>query len=214
MSQISTILFLSTFNFATGMYPMECCSNCIDKGPLSYRSTKMNYQLEICTDNLLSAITAARSGADRLELSQGLNVGGLTPSTGFLRMAKINIKTIPIFMVVRPRTGNYVYTKDEIEQMIADMKNSLQFGIDGFVTGALTNDGKIDRESCDALIKAAGDKPVTFHRAFDLTRRDGDIFDIMSLGFKRILTSGRRNRASEGIPLIKKLVLQVQVLLT
>ncbi|GFS86540.1 copper homeostasis protein cutC homolog [Trichonephila clavipes] len=147
---------------------MECCSNCIDKGRLSYRSPNTNYRLEVCVDSLSSAYVAAFSGADRLELCQGLDVGGLTPSIGFIRLAKRNIRTIPIFMVVRPRYGDFVYTKDEIEQMTVDMNNSLHFGIDGFVTGALRNDGKIDRESCDALIKAAGDKPVTFNR--------GDIF--------------------------------------
>ncbi|GFQ66353.1 copper homeostasis protein cutC homolog [Trichonephila clavata] len=169
---------------------------------------KVGFKLEICVDNLSSAISAAHSGADRLELSQALDLGGLTPSIGFIRLVMINIRTKPIFMLVRPRAGNFVYNRSDLEIMIGDMNNAHYFGVDGFVTGALTNDGQIDREACGALIKAARGKPVTFHRAFDLTHSEQALTEIVSLGFKRILTSGRCKTASEGMPALKSLVAQ------
>lgn len=173
-------------------------------------SKERTYKLEICVDNLDSAAAAVKAGADRLEICQALDVGGLTPTSAFIAKVKKLFKNIPIFMLVRPRTGNFIYSDDEVDIMKRDMETSLYLGIDGFVTGALRVDGGIDNGACRKLMEAACGKPVTFHRAYDVSGGDFHLKDIISLGFKRVLTSGRRKTAKEGILNLKNLIEQAQ----
>jgi len=164
-----------------------------------------DYILEICVDGIESAINAEKGGADRIELCHGLEVGGLTPSAGLIRKVK-EILDIPVFAMIRPRSGNFSYTDSELDQMEENIRVSLSLGINGFVLGALRED-EIDKKSCQRLINSSNGLPVTFHRAFDLIPNpDQAVIDIINLGFKRILTSGQSTSAYEGRLCIKHLV--------
>ncbi|XP_014281691.1 copper homeostasis protein cutC homolog isoform X2 [Halyomorpha halys] len=162
--------------------------------------------MEVCIDNLESAINAERGGAIRLELCSALSDGGLTPSVGFLRIVKQKVK-IPVFVMIRPRSGDFIYSEDEIEIMSEDMKILQENGADGFVFGITTSTGKIDIERCSKLMKLAGNHPVTFHRAFDTVKDPLEsLEEIISLGFQRILTSGLQASASLGTSLLRQLI--------
>ncbi|GIY36529.1 copper homeostasis protein cutC homolog, partial [Caerostris extrusa] len=143
--------------------------------------------------------------ADRIELCQALQVGGLTPSAGLIKWVKKYLD-IPVYMLIRPRAGDFVYSPEEILVMEEDIHAGISLGIDGFVTGALRYDGRIDKEVCSKLISAANGAPVTFHRAFDVTSDKQSLQDVIDLGFKRILTSGHCKTAHEGILTIRKLI--------
>jgi len=147
--------------------------------------------MEICVENLSSAVAAAEGGAVRLELCSALIEGGLTPSVGLLTVVKEAVQ-IPVFCMLRPRPGNFTYSPDEIKAMQIDVKMLLDAGADGIVFGALTVDGCIDVEACLKIINVlpAG-TPMTFHRAFDWTHDPGAALEeIIKLGFQRVLTSG------------------------
>ncbi|GFS28600.1 copper homeostasis protein cutC homolog [Trichonephila inaurata madagascariensis] len=122
---------------------------------------EMDYKLEICVDNLKSAASAVAGGADRLEVCQALDLGGLTPSPAFVGMVKRNF-SIPVHMLIRPRAGNFEYTDDEVHLMKMDMEFGLHQKVDGFVFGALKSNNQIDRLVCHELMTAACGKPVTF----------------------------------------------------
>ncbi|GFU24652.1 copper homeostasis protein cutC homolog [Nephila pilipes] len=175
-------------------------------------SSESEIKIEICVDSVASAIAAAEGGADRLELCQGLDVGGLTPSYGLLKevLNRIRVYEIPVYMLVRPRAGNFVYSMREIDIMKADIHMGHVLGIDGFVTGALSSDGSVDRMGCHELMEAALWKPVTFHRAFDVTHHSRALEDVIDSGFTRILTSGRSRTATEGLYAINKLIAQAK----
>ena len=122
--------------------------------------------MEICIDSLESAKNAIEGGATRLEICSALSEGGLTPTPSFLQKIK-SFSSIPIYAMLRIRSGNFVYTKEEMEVMLQDLKILKDYGADGFVFGALTPDNEIDVESCKDILSAAESLPVTFHRAFD-----------------------------------------------
>ena len=109
--------------------------------------------------------------------------------------------------MLRTRPGDFVYTKEEMEIMLTDLEILKKGGADGFVFGALTRDGEIDVEACQLILSAAQPLPVTFHRAFDqLSDPLKSLRTLIDLGFKRVLTSGQKDTAEEGLELIKKLV--------
>ncbi|EFX87874.1 hypothetical protein DAPPUDRAFT_42368 [Daphnia pulex] len=161
--------------------------------------------LEVCVDSLESARNAERGGASRLELCSSLSLGGLTPTVGFVRSVKNCVK-LPVFAMIRPREGNFVYDRDELDVMEQDVNSLKEIGVDGFVFGAIHPDGAVDREACLRLITSAYPLPCTFHRAFDVS---ADAFvameEIIQLGFRRILTSGQRESAEAGLELIVRL---------
>lgn len=168
----------------------------------------MTVKLEVCVDSINSAINAYKGGASRLELCSSLSEGGLTPSLGFLKFVKSQVK-IPVFILIRPRGGDFSYSNEEFEIMKEDMKIAKENGADGFVLGALTSTGKVDEKNCKILIDEAAPLPVTFHRAFDLTSNPMDALkSIINLGCKRILTSGHAPDVNEGINFIKTLIEQ------
>ncbi|KAG8194774.1 hypothetical protein JTE90_017216 [Oedothorax gibbosus] len=174
-----------------------------------------SFTLEVCVDSIESAIAAENGGADRLELCSALDLGGLTPSIGLVAIVKQKI-TIPVFMMIRPRSGGFVYSEEDVQTMIKDIEMGSFLGVDGFVTGALTSDHMVDKPLCLELIRAARGKPVTFHRAFDLMTCDVEsaLTDIISLGFSRILTSGRAKSAYHGMYIIKELIENVGTQIT
>jgi copper homeostasis protein len=164
--------------------------------------------LEICAASVASCIAAQEGGAHRIELCDNLLEGGTTPSHATIAIArkKVNIHLYPI---IRPRGGDFLYDDTEFEIMMQDIAVCKQLGCDGVVIGMLTADGHIDKERCKALVAQAWPLGVTFHRAFDMTADPlRALEDIIDAGCERILTSGQRNTAPEGIPLLQKLVQQ------
>nr|XP_055026725.1 copper homeostasis protein cutC homolog isoform X3 [Misgurnus anguillicaudatus] len=167
------------------------------------------FLMETCVDSVESAINAERGGAGRIELCSNLLEGGTTPSTGLLQIVKENVK-IPVYVMIRPRGGDFLYSDWEVEVMKKDIDQMKRHGADGLVFGALTEDGRVDSELCMELMATSRPLPVTFHRAFDMVHDPAVALEVLvSLGFERILTSGCDSSALEGLPVIKRLVEQV-----
>ncbi len=156
-------------------------------------------ETEICCFSLDSALVAAKVGAIRIELCGGFAEGGTTPSSGLIKAIKQNVDT-KVYVMIRPRGGDFTYTKTEQEVIRLDIEAVLAQGVDGLVFGALLPNGDLDYNLCKNVLKCAGDTPVTFHRAFDLMPdKPAALEQIIDLGFERILTSGGANSAQEGI---------------
>ncbi|XP_012054265.1 PREDICTED: copper homeostasis protein cutC homolog [Atta cephalotes] len=168
--------------------------------------------MEICIDSLESARNAIEGGASRLEVCSALSEGGLTPSLGLVQQIK-SFTTIPLYVMIRIRCGNFIYSSEETDAMLYDLKILKDHHVNGFVFGALTSDCDIDIVACKKIISAACPLPVTFSRAFDLTNDPIKSMELLAdLGFERILTSGQKNTALEGLELIKMLVQKAQKL--
>lgn len=165
--------------------------------------------LEVCCADIQSVRAAIAGGAQRIELCTGLEVGGLTPSAGLIKEARIlTYRKVKLNVLIRPRPGDYVYDSDEIEVMKTDVNFARKLECDGVVIGALTPDGDVDKAVVDSLVDCAGPMSVTFHRAFDLCR---DPFEAMKTldgigGIDRILTSGLAPSAPEGVDMLRRLV--------
>ena len=172
----------------------------------------MNFKLEICCADPHSLRAAIAGGAHRIELCQALNVDGITPSAGMIQLA-VN-SGIDVHVLIRPREGGFVYSEDEVDCMIYDIKMARKLGAKGVVIGALTPEGDIDIQACHRMVEAAGNKMhITFHRAFDVCRNPEEaLLEIHALGCDRLLTSGQAPTAEEGIPLLKKLVAETKTL--
>ncbi|XP_043111759.1 copper homeostasis protein cutC homolog [Puntigrus tetrazona] len=168
------------------------------------------FLMEVCVDSVESAISAERGGAARVELCCSLLEGGLTPSSGLLQVVKENVR-IPVYAMIRPRAGDFLYSDWEVEVMKRDIEQMKIHRADGLVFGALTEDGRVDTELCMELLAASRPLPVTFHRAFDMVHDPAVALEaLISLGFERILTSGCDSSALEGLPVIKRLVEQAK----
>lgn len=168
----------------------------------------MSFILEVCTGSMRSALAAQSGGADRIELCDNLPLGGTTPSFGMISQCKKRLN-IPVFPIIRPRDGDFIYTKAEFEVMKEDVTCCLELGCEGIVFGILNLDGSIDMESCARLIALARPMQVSFHRAFDrCIDLEKGLEDIIELGFDRVLTSGGDLYAINGIQKLKSLVQQ------
>lgn len=168
-------------------------------------TTKQQPLLEVCAGDLESVRAAAEGGAARVELCSALGEGGVTPSIGFIRQALL-VPGLRVHVLIRPRGGDFLYTPEEVNAMVADIEACREAGAHGVVIGALTPDGDIDLPSCRRMIEAAGEMSVTFHRAFDLCRNPEEALDtIIELGCDRLLTSGQAATAIEGTPLLRRL---------
>lgn len=162
-------------------------------------------KVEVCSYSLESCINAQAAGASRIELCSGLGEGGTTPSTGLIRIVKKHIH-IPVYVMIRPRGGDFIYTESELEVMLADIQSAREAGADGLVFGALTADGHVDRSAMKLLKTAAGPLGITFHRAFDLTPDPSTALEeVIASGAERILTSGQQNSAPMGVSLLREL---------
>lgn len=168
---------------------------------------KKSLTIEVCCASVDDAVRAYRAGADRIELNSALFAGGLTPSLGTLIEARKRTD-IPIICMLRPRAGGFAYSQLEFENMLTDLRLMTNAGADGFAVGCLCPNGALDEERLARLIEVAGEKEMVFHRAFDAMPGDPieTLKSLKRLGFKRVLTSGRKASASEGIPLIKEMV--------
>jgi copper homeostasis protein len=162
--------------------------------------------IEVSVESVESALAAQAGGASRLELCDNLVEGGTTPSVGMLEVVRERID-LPIFVLVRPRGGDSCLSRDELEVMQRDIRLLKKTGADGVVFGALLPDATVDRECIARLIEAARPLPVTFHRAFDLTRDPLEALEtLVALGVERVLTSGQAPSALEGVETIATLV--------
>lgn len=161
--------------------------------------------VEVCAYSLESCINAEKAGAGRIELCSGLGEGGTTPGTGLLALVKKYI-SIPVYAMIRPRGGDFVYDPYETETMYAEIEEVRKAGADGVVLGALNPDGSVDRELTASLVKAARPMGVTFHRAFDLTPDPTQALeDVIAAGADRILTSGRQANVNLGIDTLREI---------
>ena len=159
-------------------------------------------QLEIAANSVGSALAAQAGGADRIELCENLGEGGTTPSYGTLALVRERLR-IPVYVLVRPRGGDFRYDTVELEVMKRDIDTCARLGCDGVVIGALDADGDVDATTCRELITAAGNMSVTFHRAFDAACNQAQALeDIIALGCHRVLTSGAAPSALEGVDTI------------
>lgn len=159
--------------------------------------------LEICCDSLRSALAAESGGADRIELCACLELGGVTPGGGLLERV-IGKVSIPVFAMVRPRAGDFIYSDEEMEVMLADIAYAKSCGATGIVCGPLKACSRsVDFEMTRALVNAAGDLPFTFHRAFEqVAEQEKELEMLADVGVCRVLTSGglsKLTRLQQGI---------------
>jgi copper homeostasis protein len=162
--------------------------------------------VEIVVYNIDSALKAQEGGADRIELCENPGEGGTTPSFGTIEAVRQNV-SIDVFVMIRPRGGDFHYSNYEFHAMKRDISQCQKLSVDGFVFGILNADGTIDKKRCKELIDKARPLKVTCHRAFDMARDPFEALeDCIEVGFDRILTSGRQLQAVKGADLIGELV--------
>ena len=164
--------------------------------------------LEACVNSAVSAYEAQEGGANRVELCDNLLEGGTTPGAGTIRIAR-NLLQIDLFVMIRPRGADFLYNDQEFEIMKEDILVAKELGADGVVFGILLPDGRIDSERMKVLAGLARPMGITCHRAFDMTRHPLEAMEeLITLGIDRILTSGQRENALAGAPLIRQLIQQ------
>lgn len=162
--------------------------------------------LEICANSFQSAIAAQKAGAQRIELCSELALGGITPSHGLIEKV-VQALTIPVHVLIRPRSGDFTYYDDEFDVMLRDIAFCRDIKVGGIVSGALLPDLTIDKERVKLLVDAAGGMSFTFHRAFDWTpNATRALHALQKIGVDRILTSGHANTAIEGLFELKMLL--------
>ena len=161
--------------------------------------------LEVCANSYESAINAENGGAHRIELCENLSVGGLTPNFELAKKV-INELNIPVFILIRPRDGDFNYSNEEFEKIKKDIILFKDLGCKGIVSGILTKDKNIDIKKTKELIELSRPLEFTFHRAFDEVNNPKEALNqLVELKADRILTSGQEKTAIEGIEMIKKL---------
>ena len=163
------------------------------------------YLLEVCVDSVESAMIATRGGADRIELCSNLIIGGTTPGIALYREARRYTDT-KIFTMIRPRFGDFLYTEHEFACMQQEVELFCKEGTDGIVIGCLREDGSLHMEQMKALIKQAGTKQITLHRAFDMCKDPVETLEqAIELGVTTILTSGQQENCLKGMSMISQL---------
>ena len=166
----------------------------------------MKYIKEACVENFREAMAVQVAGANRIELCENLVGGGTTPSYGTIKKCMENLN-IPVFVMIRPRTGDFVYSEDEINIMKEDIQICKQLGVQGVVFGLLTKEGKIDETNTLKLVELARPMRITFHKAFDeLNDLNEALETLIRIGVDRILTSGTRETALEGAVVLSPLI--------
>lgn len=164
--------------------------------------------IELCVEGIDGFLAAQAAGADRVELCASLMEGGLTPSLATIRAA-VKAAHIPVHVIIRPRGGDFLYSDAEFDTMRADIEALRSEGVAGVVIGCLTPDGRIDEVRTKALVAAARPMSVTCHRAFDMTEDAGEALEaLIRCGVDRVLTSGQRDTALEGIAVLRRTVEQ------
>lgn len=163
-------------------------------------------KLEIACFNSASAIIAQNAKADRVELCDGIEVGGTTPNLETVKEVRQKL-TIDLYVMIRPRVGNFVYSEEEIEQMKSSIVEMKKLSVDGFVFGILNENNSINKQKNLEFVELAKPYPCTFHRAFDeVLNYEQALEDVIECGFLTILTSGTKPNVTEGIQILKHLV--------
>lgn len=161
-------------------------------------------RIEICANGYQSIINAQNGDADCAELCESLEVGGITPSYGILKKVAADMK-IPVRVLIRPRAGNYIYNDEEIEIMCSDIKLVKELGFEGVVIGALNDNGTLDTQAIKVMLKAGEGLKFTFHRAIDACVNPFDTIEkLICLSFDKVLTSGCKPKAYDGIDMIRQ----------
>ena len=162
--------------------------------------------LEIACFNLESCLIAQKAGAKRVELCQNYSIGGVTPDETTILEARKQL-SIALFVMIRPRKGDFIYSDIEFEEMRSQIEFCKESKCDGVVFGILTREGQVDVARCKKLTELASPMECTFHRAFDETENIMNALeDCITSGFTRILTSGKKNTAREGIENLRNLI--------
>lgn len=162
--------------------------------------------VEVCIDNIESLFLAQTAGAGRIELCSSLALGGLTPCVGLITQV-VKHATIPVYAMIRPRDGDFLYSSHEVEMMLADIHSARSLGVQGVVLGLLNKQSEIDSDALKSLMQASKGLGVTFHRAIDCCDDpEAALETIMSAGCDRVLTSGLSSSAELGIERIKNMV--------
>ncbi|NRB66364.1 MAG: copper homeostasis protein CutC [Vibrio sp.] len=168
----------------------------------------MSYIVEVCIDNIESLHLAIEGGAGRIELCSSLALGGLTPSFGLMKQAG-KLSSVPVYAMIRPRQGDFLYTEQEIESMLIDIEAAADAGLQGVVLGTLSADGHIDMNAAKRLVNKAKslNLGVTFHRAIDqCADYQRSIEEIAELGCERVLTSGLATNVEQGLDVLRHMV--------
>jgi copper homeostasis protein len=217
-------LFLNICSFHFRFFPSEpqdfilsfpdwFSASCLSSpGVLFFRKTQEdiimeNTCLEVCVDSFDSAMAAIQGGANRLELCSCLMAGGLTPEVELLEQIRSK-SDIAIRCLMRPRAGDFLYTREEIRMLAAQIENLRSYGADGFVIGCLTSQGNLDKEAMMPLIEAADGAALTLHRCIDVSRDPIETYlQAARLGFDTVLTSGAAANCISGIETLRRLLL-------
>lgn len=166
----------------------------------------MGIFMEYCCTSIEDVLAAKRNGANRIELCENLEVGGVTPSHDLIRAVLAVCPDIPVNVLIRARGGDFAFNDEEVDQMVTDIEFCREVGTNAVVIGALTPEGDVDVPAMKRMVAAAGDLQITFHRAFDVCRDPLAAFDdIVALGCHRLLTSGHEADAYSGRELIARL---------
>ena len=161
--------------------------------------------IEVCAESYEYALKAEKAGANRIELCKDLHLDGLTPDYESAKRT-IDSLNIPVFILIRPREGDFIYSNEEFELMKRDIIKFKEMGCKGIVSGVLNDDNSIDVKRTKDLIELSRPLEFTFHRAFDIVSDPlKEIENLIRLGVDRILTSGQKNKAIEGLYLLEKL---------
>ena len=161
---------------------------------------------ELCAETLDACLAARDGGADRIELCSALSEDGLTPSHAFIRAA-VEQSGLPVYVLLRPRGGDFVYNEREFALMRDDLLHARSLGVGGFALGLLRIDGAVDANRTRKLVELAAPLEVTFHRAFDATPSlDAALEDVIGAGCRRVLTSGGERDVVAGAPNLARLV--------
>ena len=161
--------------------------------------------IEVCAESYEYALKAEKAGADRIELCKDLHLDGLTPDYESAKRT-IDSLNIPVFILIRPREGDFIYSDEEFELMKRDIIKFKEMGCKGIVSGVLNDDNSVDIERTKELVELSEPLEFTFHRAFDKVKNPlYEIENLIELGIDRILTSGQKNKAIEGLYLLEKL---------
>ena len=158
---------------------------------------------EACCEGFTEGINAEALGANRIELCSNLAVGGLSPNFNEVKEA-LKFLNIPVFVMVRPREWNFIYTKKEKELMIQEIRNLKNIKVEGIVIGSLNNKGEIDTEFMKEVVKIAKPMNITFHKAIDEVKDyNKAIEQLIEIGIDRVLTSGKKDKAEDAIGFLK-----------
>jgi copper homeostasis protein len=162
--------------------------------------------VEAAVESLDDALAAVEGGADRLELCAELNLGGTTPSEDLVASVLERVD-VPVFAMIRPRGGSFVYTHPELSAMMRSIDTMRAAGVDGVVFGVLDEHDGIDRSATETLVVASDGMSISFHRAFDRVADQGDALEaLIELGVQRVLTSGGALDALAGVDMLRDLV--------